>query len=237
MPANDPDDGFFVGYLNAWPGALRRFLPAIAATLVVCFAGLSLAIALTQDNPGSGRFRSDFGYQTLTGYLEEKPYPLLHVLPGKTFPNGRTITLVGRGKRGAQGKAKGLHGQLVDAGGVIIRRGSIDMLVVRGKVGLRKAKVVPATPGLENSAPRKIALGRWRLTGEICDGKCYIGAMRPGRGIARAGATAGVAVAVPLRETATRGRAQDKNANHITKSRLVLNQRLRAIKTQSSAQT
>ncbi|MGI9422759.1 MAG: hypothetical protein ACR2PA_06170, partial [Hyphomicrobiaceae bacterium] len=28
------------------------------------------------------------------------------------------------------------------------------------------------------------ALGRWRLKGEICDGKCLAGAMRPGRGLA-----------------------------------------------------
>ena len=26
-------------------------------------------------------------------------------------------------------------------------------------------------------------LGRWRLKGEICDGKCLAGAMRPGRGL------------------------------------------------------
>ena len=37
------------------------------------------------------------------------------------------------------------------------------------------------------TSPFKIAvrdLGRWRLTGEICDGKCYSGVMRPGQGIA-----------------------------------------------------
>ena len=28
------------------------------------------------------------------------------------------------------------------------------------------------------------ALGRWKLTGEICDGKCLAGAMRPGTGLA-----------------------------------------------------
>ena len=27
-------------------------------------------------------------------------------------------------------------------------------------------------------------MGRWRLAGEICDGKCLAGAMRPGRGLA-----------------------------------------------------
>jgi hypothetical protein len=28
------------------------------------------------------------------------------------------------------------------------------------------------------------SLGRWRVAGEICDGKCYAGAMRPGTGLA-----------------------------------------------------
>ena len=32
------------------------------------------------------------------------------------------------------------------------------------------------------SAP--VSLGRWRIAGEICDGKCYAGAMRPGTGLA-----------------------------------------------------
>jgi len=27
-------------------------------------------------------------------------------------------------------------------------------------------------------------LGRWKLAGELCDGKCLAGAMRPGRGLA-----------------------------------------------------
>jgi hypothetical protein len=36
-----------------------------------------------------------------------------------------------------------------------------------------QGRVAPATP-----------LGRWRITGEICDGKCYSGSMRPGNGLA-----------------------------------------------------
>jgi hypothetical protein len=28
-----------------------------------------------------------------------------------------------------------------------------------------------------------VPLGKWRLSGEICDGKCLSGAMRPGRGL------------------------------------------------------
>ena len=32
--------------------------------------------------------------------------------------------------------------------------------------------------------PEDTPLGRWRIAGEICDGKCLAGAMRPGRGLA-----------------------------------------------------
>lgn len=32
--------------------------------------------------------------------------------------------------------------------------------------------------------PQSISLGRWKLTGEICDGKCLSGVMRLGRGLA-----------------------------------------------------
>ena len=184
MSAPKPDDDFFVGYINDWPGRLRQFLPVAAAVFVLCFAGVSLAIALTQNDPGPGRFRGDIKFQVMTGYLEEAPYPLLHVLPNKIYPDGRTVTLVGRGKRGAQGMAKGLNGQLVDVGGVIIRRGSIDMLVARGKVGIRKSEADPAVTATAGPPPDSVPLGKWRLSGEICDGKCYVGAMRPGRGIA-----------------------------------------------------
>ena len=38
----------------------------------------------------------------------------------------------------------------------------------------------------EGEAPEIVteSLGRWKLAGEICDGKCLAGAMQPGRGLA-----------------------------------------------------
>ena len=63
----------------------------------------------------------------------------------------------------------------------MIKRGDLDMLQVDGGPdGLVAA---------EGAAPPAAAtpLGTWRLTGEICDGKCYAGAMRPGRGLAHRG--------------------------------------------------
>ena len=62
--------------------------------------------------------------------------------------------------------------------GVILERGTLDMLQLRGgKRGLKAA-------GGQGEAVAPVPLGRWRLAGEICDGKCLVGAMRPGRGIA-----------------------------------------------------
>ena len=36
----------------------------------------------------------------------------------------------------------------------------------------------------EGEVPEPEPLGRWKLAGEICDGKCMTGGMRPGRGLA-----------------------------------------------------
>jgi hypothetical protein len=36
----------------------------------------------------------------------------------------------------------------------------------------------------QGALPPPVPLGRWRITGEICDGKCYSGSMRPGNGLA-----------------------------------------------------
>ena len=67
-----------------------------------------------------------------------------------------------------------LDGRLVAATGVMIRRGTLDML----QVDAIDAEDGPA------AIPSRCRSGRWRLVGEICDGKCGTGAMRPGNGLA-----------------------------------------------------
>jgi hypothetical protein len=136
-------------------------------------------IGATQDDPGPGAFRFDFGRQTVTGTLELWPYPVLHVTRGtERVEVGSTLMLSGGGKRGVIDRAEPLAGQLVTASGVILARGDLDMLQVRdGADGLSAAG--------GDAVPVEIEpLGRWRLAGEICDGKCLAGAMRPGTGLA-----------------------------------------------------
>ena len=176
----EPDgNGFFIGWSSKMPGRLGVFLMQVAAVLVAGLAGAALAIGITQDDPGDGAFRFDWGRQTLTGVLQAQPYPVLHVTESDRYPAGHAIMLSGPGKRGVQDQAAPLDGQLVVASGVMLTRGPLTMMQVRGgDQGLLAAEtaVVP-------NPPVPVPLGRWRLTGEICDGKCYAGAMRPGQGL------------------------------------------------------
>lgn len=170
---------FFVGYISRVPRPLAAFLGLIAAAFVGSMAGLALAIGASVNDPGDGRFAFDEGQQELTGTLTARPYPVLHIGPADSR-RVRSVLLVGQGKRGVIGEAAALDGQAVDASGVMLRRGTIAMLQVGGRIGLRAAE----NTGIAPPAPAPVSLGRWRLTGEICDGKCYAGAMRPGRGLA-----------------------------------------------------
>ncbi|MEL6640941.1 MAG: hypothetical protein AAFP98_06455 [Pseudomonadota bacterium] len=175
---SDQDKPFFVGYLPV-PGPLRTFLLSISVALVALFLLTGLVIGSTQDAPPESGFRFDYGRQTVTGVVELTPYPLLRVTEGNDLIKpGKTLMLTSAGKAGADMRAMGLENQLATISGVVLQRGTIDMMQLRGgRQGISAA---------EGTAPEMVVepLGRWRLAGEICDGKCLYGAMRPGRGLA-----------------------------------------------------
>lgn len=169
---------FFVGYLKI-PAELQKFLVVAAILFVGGFVGTGLVIGATQDDPGQAGFRFDFGRQTAIGVIELDPYPLLRVTEGsKHIPEGHTLMLTGGGKAGVMKRARPLNGQLAKVSGVILKRGELDMLQLRG--GKNGLSAHEGTAPIVDSEP----LGRWRLAGEICDGKCLAGAMQPGRGLA-----------------------------------------------------
>lgn len=169
---------FFVGYLPV-PGPLRSFLIVVAILLVGGLGTAGYLMGAAQDDPGPGAFRFDYGRQTVTGVVELTPYPLIHVTQGNDrIKPGDTFMMTAGGKSGVDSRAIPLEGQLAQVSGVILERGDLYLLQVRGgRNGLQAA---------EGEAPEIEAepQGRWRLTGEICDGKCLAGAMRPGRGLA-----------------------------------------------------
>jgi len=171
-------DPFFIGWARP-PAGLRGFLALCAVVLVAGFGAAGYLLAATASDPGGGAFRFDWGRQTVEGRLEALPYPVIHVTESARHPAGHTVLLSAQGKNGVQARGAPLDGQLVKASGVLLKRGDLDMLQVRGGVeGLGPVAGGEAPPLAVE------ALGRWRITGEICDGKCYAGAMRPGTGLA-----------------------------------------------------
>ena len=180
MTAPDPNDTpFFIGWA-APPKPLRGFLFAFAALLIAGFAGLALAIGAAKPDPGPAAFRFDWGRQTVEGVLLAKPYPTVTVTKGSDRVEvGHTLMLSGQGKVGVQSRAADLDGRLVEASGVILKRGALDMLQARG--GENGLKSIGEDGIIQ---PKDEPLGRWRISGEVCDGKCLAGAMRPGTGLA-----------------------------------------------------
>lgn len=172
-------DPFFVGWAHP-PRAMRGFLAACAIGIVALFGGVAYLASATAEDPGDGAFRFDWGAQTVTGWLEAAPYPVLHVTRSDRFPAGHAVLLSGVGKTGVQGRAAALTDGPAQATGVVLKRGDLDMLQVGGGADA----FVAAGEDVGAAAPETAPLGRWRVTGEICDGKCYAGAMRPGTGLA-----------------------------------------------------
>lgn len=172
----EPQDPFFVGWGKV-PKALRLFLASCAALLVVGFGVISYLISSTQTDTGSGAF---MGQTRATGVLQVNPYPVLHVIESPHFNRGDTVLLSGNGKSGAVGQAAGMDGQIVEANGFRLDRGALRGMQLRnGQLGLKPAD--NQDQGLDVPVQK---LGRWKLSGEICDGKCLSGAMRPGTGLA-----------------------------------------------------
>ncbi len=171
-----PQEPFFVGWGKV-PKALRVFLASCAALLVVAFGALAYATSATQTDTGSGAI---MGRTEVIGILQEKPYPVLHVIQSRHFEPGDSILLSGNGKSGAIDQAAGLDGKVVQANGFRLDRGDLHGMQLRnGQRGLKLA----ADQNQTLDIPVK-SLGRWRLQGEVCDGKCLVGAMRPGNGLA-----------------------------------------------------
>lgn len=112
------------------------------------------------------------------GLALDGPAAMLFVpeTPGRP---AHTLLVAGEGKSGPGLEWAALRGQWVAPRGVVVRRGSIDMLILSEP--MRRAA---PPPGITPGPPGAVDLGVWRIVGEICDGKCVAGAMRPGSGIA-----------------------------------------------------
>lgn len=174
-PAPAPrEEGFFIGWARALPAGLGGFLARVAAAVLVGASAAAVLLSAAVEDPGGGDAFWGEPPVTLRGVLTLRPYPVLHLPPDAANPAGRAVLLSGPGKTGVEADPA-LEGRLVEASGPLLRRGSQEQIQVDpgGFVALEGA----------GAAPRAEPLGTWRITGEICDGKCWNGAMRPATGI------------------------------------------------------
>ena len=165
------DEPFYVGYAPAAGELRRRFL--LAAGLVwLLFGAAAICLGRTPQDLGASQFGDEI---VLSGTVVANPYPMLVTASDPKHPKGRTLLLGGEGKHGAQDFANALDGRSAHLEGILIKRGDLDMALISSPEHLK-----PESAG--HPAPQREQLGRWRLSGEICDGKCAAGAMRPGSG-------------------------------------------------------
>jgi hypothetical protein len=181
---NAPEN-FFVGWSGRLAPGLRRLLLPVVALLLLGFPLAGLLLGALADDPADADFGTVPGAPAFADLpqgvaleglvLDEGPYPLFHLPPAPGHPRGRTLTLSGDGKVGVPWDRAALAGRVVATEGFVLRRGDMEMLIPAGE---------PRVLDRTQPAPPVEPLGRWRITGEICDGKCAAGGMRPGTGIA-----------------------------------------------------
>jgi len=169
------DRPFFVGYLPA-PRGLRGFLALAAAVVVGAAAGVALAISASVPDPGDGAV---LGREDVQGVIIPDGHPLLQVTADSERLNaGQVVIMSALNKTGVDDRVAAFAHRPVSVSALYTRRGDLVLLQLRGG----EAGLSPL-PGDAPPPPARADLGRWRLTGEICGGKCYAGAMRPGRGL------------------------------------------------------
>jgi hypothetical protein len=168
---NDRDE-FYIGYEAGPPPGMRRHVMwAVMATLV---GMLSVAALFVSQQRRLADSRFEFGVRrSFSGYLALSPAPMLVTVDGE---GSRVHWLVSPGKFGAAATIGAAQPGWVTLSGSVIEREQWRMIeIVAGSVRRQDAQPPPPAAHVASSRPVE-------LTGEIVDGKCYIGVMNPGEG-------------------------------------------------------
>jgi len=165
-------DTFFTGWSARSARPLAAFLSGLVVTLLFGAGVLAVAIGRVTDDPGRGL---ELPGRVLSGIIVDGPYPYLVTAADAAHPNGHVVLLTAQGKNAIGPEVRAFAGKHVSVPGLYMKRAGTDML----EVSDQPRETPPATP---IAVPASEDLGTWRITGELCDGKCYIGWMRPGAG-------------------------------------------------------
>jgi hypothetical protein len=168
---------FYVGYLPKAPGALARFVRKVIIVLALLAVTAALVLVVGQMQFSSSAF--EYGkLGSFEGIVVTRPFPTLLVTrPGQVGQENKysRYLLVAPGKHGADDLVAGFDGKQVRLRGQLIYREGGTMV-----------EITPGSMAVIDNAPAVQAttrdLGTVTVTGEIVDGKCYMGVMNPGQG-------------------------------------------------------
>jgi hypothetical protein len=150
----------------------------VSVVSVVGAASLALVLAAVQRPFAAARF--EFGVERqVSGWLSAKPYPMLLVprpAGGNSAAAYSRYLLAGSGKHGANATVDRYDGQWVTLAGSLVYRDDQTMLEVIHAAS--SPSTAPSTAVASTAPP--VSLGRFTLTGEIVDSKCWLGVMNPG---------------------------------------------------------
>lgn len=172
---NPSPDEFYVNYAPA-PVSYRRFLIRFIPLLVLGSILFAIVFPGLHNQFNSGRIH---GGTEIEGLLVGEPVPHLIVpRPGNVesqVPFSRYV-LSGLGKSAPRANVLEQVGQWVKLSGVMISRNQLSLIAVRSAEPIEPPANVTINPN------EGTTLGEFSLTGEILDGKCYPGTMKPGQG-------------------------------------------------------
>ena len=168
------DDEFYVNYAPA-PASYRRFLLRFIPLLVLGTILFAVVFPGIHNQFNSGRVH---GSTELEGLLVGEPVPHLIVpRPGNVMdqvPFSRYL-LSATGKSTPKAEILEQVGQWVRLTGTLVSRNQLSIIAASAAEPIDPPANVTVNPSEGSS------LGEFSLTGEILDGKCYPGVMKPGQ--------------------------------------------------------
>ena len=172
------NDDFYIGYHDKAAPTQARFVRRAVIGMAVLVGALAALLAARQQPQPDGRF--EFGTsRAFEGVLYELPVPTLRVAGASAAPPAVTnFVLVGFGKHGLPGFARGHDGKKVRFNGTLIQKDRLVMIEVNDE----KSFQVLGEPAAHERHGASESLGEVSLTGELVDTKCWSGVMRPATG-------------------------------------------------------
>ena len=166
-------DDFYIGYAPL-PASVRKLLLWFVPMLVLCVLGLAIiAPHLHFEQANSGRIQ---GVKEFEGLLLAQPSPhLLVPNPDAIDEPFKVYPLSGTDKRLPKPAVMEHAGKWVKLNGILIGRNRYEMLAARS------AEEITVPAGATALEVQTVSLGEVAIAGEIVDGKCYPGIMKPGR--------------------------------------------------------